>query len=217
MKNLSQLSKTFIITLCLVCSYDICHAQWNKTYSTGYDYYSLVSGEFTWSGNSVNNYVDGFGTIQWYDASNNPSFRYVGNVQRGRNQGYGTLYYANGDIYYRGDWENGGIKDFQSFKSFANVLGSLIEDKVFDGGTNLQTTITELVSTGDDNNEMKIRIEFNGNIVTTNYYAFTLVINKEAPYVHFEDINDAAGWYMLYKSAEIIKLVNDAINNNNQN
>jgi hypothetical protein len=213
MKKSAVIKTAFALTFVLAFSVSFCHAQWEKAYSTGY-YYHTDPGTFTWSGGSRDGYCDGFGTIQWYDNAGNPTGKYVGYVSYGKNEGYGTQYYTSGDIYYQGNWENDEIKDFAAFKNLGYDVGQFVMDKIFDGGINLRTSVVELINTGDANNELKIRVTFNGDIINTNYYAMTVVVNRQAPYVHFENVNDMAGVYILYRAAELAKEINDYINEN---
>ena len=213
MKKLSLIKKTVALTFVMVLAISLSYGQsWVKAYSSGYYYHTDPGSVFTWSGTSRDGYCDGYGVIQWYDSLGNPISKYVGYLSYGKNQGYGTQYYSNGDIYYQGNWENDEIKDFASFTALGNVVGNFLMNKVFEGGINLHTDIIELINSTNGDNELKVRVTFNGDVVKTNFYAFTLVINGEAPYIHFENINDMAGIYMLYRLGVIINETNDYVN-----
>lgn len=241
MKTLTLNQKTFALVIAIMAfSVTICKAQspWARAQSSGCWYHTSAGSIFTWSGGCRDGYCDGNGTIQWYDSNNNPTYKYVGQVSSGKNDGYGTLYYANGYVYYRGEWAddlksgigttyyddgsiqykgafvNDEMKDIDNFNTLAYDAGNYIMNKFFDGGINLRTKVIELINTSNGDNELKVRVTFNGNIVSTNYYAFTLVLNKQAPYVHFENINDMASVYMLYRISEMAKELDDYLNKN---
>lgn len=212
MKNLSTTAKALTVTFLLTLVITISHAQsvsWVKDYYTGNLYHT--NSTFTWSGGSRAGYCDGYGKIQFYDSEGNATGWYVGNVQYGKNVGYGTQYLSNGEIFYRGQWVNDEIKDFDVVDNFGKLAGKLLMDKVFDGGINLNTTVIKFINTGGSDDQLKIRVTFNGDIITTNFYAFTMIIDNNAPFVHFENANDNAQFYLSMKvTAAVINAINNA-------
>lgn len=59
----------------------------------------------SWTGNCVNSYIHGNGTLQWYK-NGEPADTYVGEFKDGKRHGQGTYTFSNGRQYV-GKWKNG--------------------------------------------------------------------------------------------------------------
>lgn len=207
---------------------------WVKATNCGAYYHTGIDAVFTWTGGANNGYCNGYGTIQWYDVDGNKEGKYVGNVRNGINEGYGTQYYTNGNISYAGNWRNdmengqgtkynydgsvaysgkfvnGDLEGIASMNYAASVVGRFVMDKIFDGGINLRTGIVKIA-----NNEVQIRITFNGNIMQSNYYAMTLIIKDTAPFVDFINYNDNTDFYLKLKlTATVMQGIHDIFESN---
>ncbi len=214
-------------------SFTVANAQvaWVKAWNTN-GYYRTDSGSiFTWSGNMQNGYCHGYGTIQWYE-NGNTSFKYIGGVKYGKNEGYGTSYdakgnksfegywqndvregygtsyYSDGDIYRQGYYTNDGYKQEVDADELASAYTNKIINKLFDGGINRRYTILKCVY--DANNkmrEMTIRITFNGDIVKSNFYACTLVVTNYTSFsAELIDLNEQAAKYRRDMQSLLIAL-----------
>jgi len=184
----------------------------------------------------MNGYCNGYGTIRW-----NSGQKYIGNVVNGKNEGFGTSYHSNGQKSYVGYWvndmRNGKGKEYDEdgylifkgvyvndeFKNFdlinaaAQEVSVYILKEVFDGGINLKSGCVGLIA--DENNkdfEMHIKMKFNGNINSNNYYECTAVINTKTGYFDFVDYNSTVDNYLSAKvainGAMIAKKIYDALN-----
>jgi len=104
---------------------------WQAHPSTGCKVWNADPGAdmaFTWTGDCKNGYIDGVGTLQWYEKGvpgdkyvdqylrgkahgrgvftwTFPSARYEGDFLDGQRSGKGVQFFANGDRY-EGDWRN---------------------------------------------------------------------------------------------------------------
>lgn len=187
-------------------------------------YYHTTAGSlFTWNGLVRNGYCDGYGVIQWYD-NGRPTEKYIGYIQAGKNEGYGTTYFADGYKSYEGNWKNdmkngygisynsdGSIRfkgiftnDFIAnqyvLEAIAEKLTGLVVDQVFDGGTSIKYGLTRAVYSGTGTlEEVRIKMRFNGNINTDNYYQGTLLIDLANGKIDFVDYNDNFEFYIKLK------------------
>ena len=59
----------------------------------------------SWTGGCTGGYASGTGTRQWR-SNGKPGSRYTGTMVDGKEEGTGTLTYANGD-HYDGEWRDG--------------------------------------------------------------------------------------------------------------
>lgn len=203
-------------------------------------FYHTVKGDiFTWSGPVQNNYCHGYGTVQWFDSYGARLYRYTGNVQYGKNEGYGTSYYSNGvkayegywkndmregagtsfyddgTIQYKGNFVNGSIEHLSDLNEFAYNLGNYLMQNIFDGGIHLDSRVIKMINAEGEDKEIRIKVSFNGDIVTTNYYEFTIVIRSSAPYVDLVNVNDMASFYAGYKlSKSIVDYYNEHADGN---
>jgi hypothetical protein len=222
MKQSTSRTRILLLSFCLILSLTAANAQptlvrsWNNN-----GYYQTGSGSvFTWSGSTLNGYCHGYGTIQWYD-NGNPSFKYIGGVKNGKNEGYGTYYNANGNRSYAGYWQNDvregygtsynsdgsiyrqGYYTNDAFKyednadAVAKKCTNYIINNEFDGGINRRYTILKCIYDTDNKLvEMEIRITFNGDIINTNSYACTLAIkNYTTLSAEVVDCNERAETY----------------------
>lgn len=161
---------------------------------------------FTWSGNCVNGYADGYGKLQLIKDGYNTTY-YIGYMRSGKLCGNGTYYYANGSKMLEGTFrnnclnglgnsydQNGNLKiegyfendklfNISDINSDFGPLANEIVDNVFDGGTNIKSKLVGLrrydnsTSRVTKNNcIIEIQISFNGNIIQSNYYEITLRI-----------------------------------------
>ena len=73
---------------------------------------------FTWTGRCQNGYLDGAGTLQWFEAGA-PTDRYIGSFWRGKAQGKGILTWAFPAARYEGDFV-GGLRSGTGSQVFAN-------------------------------------------------------------------------------------------------
>ncbi len=218
------MKKIYSLLLGLVlCAINPLYAQnVNWVRSTYGDCLYHTNEKFTWSGDCNSGYCDGFGTITWVDGS-----KYIGNLSMGMNSGFGTQYYANGQKLYEGQWLNdkkngfgklydadgylmfkgnfinGEHEDIKLLNNLADIVCPFILDKVFDGGNNLRYQCVGFYPSNADNFRIYIRMLFDGDIVTTNHYAFTLVLKSEAPFIDFVDYNETTQNYLLYKSVKV--------------
>ena len=204
-----------------------------RAYNTACYYHTNSTSVFTWSGGCEQSYCHGYGTIQWYD-NGTPTAKYTGNIQYGKNEGYGTMYYANGRIRYTGNWKNdmengygtayspygdtlfhGYFRDDQISNYYfldltAKKLTEFIVAKLFDGGINIKYQLVKAVYDNNDAlEEIRVRMTFNGDIITTNYYDGTLVINLKKPYVDFVNYNDN---FQAYATLKLTATIIDEIN-----
>jgi hypothetical protein len=239
MKNSLVSFKALALIIAFVIFNNLCHAQTVMVKAQNKNcYFNTDAGSlFTWSGDCRDGYCDGYGTIQWYDANGNSEGKFIGNLSYGKAQGYATQYYANGYISYQGYWSNdmrngqgtsyynNGAIEFQgnfiddayenysAFNTFGAYIGNAIMQNIFDGGENLRSSLIQVI---DQNGQrtMRIRITFNGNIVETNYYGFTLVISNQAPYVSFENVSPMAVIYLTLEAADEINRMTQSDKNN---
>ena len=65
----------------------------------------LKNETITWSGECVDRYVNGYGTLQWYQNGVSGS-KYTGTMKKGKREGQGTVLFSNGDKE-SGNWSNG--------------------------------------------------------------------------------------------------------------
>lgn len=226
MKKSKRISTFIAILLFLSSSLNPLFAQsvWVKAYNSSGFYHTNPGAVFTWSGSVYNSYCHGNGTIQWYDALGNSAGRYTGGVKYGKNSGFGTQYYADGSKYYAGYWENdmfngygtlyngyGGIMyqgyfrdnqmaNYSDLQTAAREITMETIKSVFDGGQNVRYSVEKAVF-GVDNKltELRIRMTFNGDIISSNEYDCTLVINGLYSTPYFTDCNSNAKNYIGLK------------------
>ncbi len=85
-----------------------------ETYITSTDSHCKVHNPYpqpnetvTWSGQCVNGFANGKGTVQWYQNGKKTDV-FVGNFYNGKMHGKGKVVYANGG-FYEGDYFNGNL------------------------------------------------------------------------------------------------------------
>ncbi len=205
-------SKPIVLTLFLIITALSAIAQlgWVRAYNVNAYYQTDPNAVYTWDGGISNNYCDGYGTIQFYE-NNIPGGKYRGWVKNGKNEGYGTQYYANGQVYYAGNWKddqksgfgtlyyedgsekfkgifvNDQLSHFSDLERAAEQTAVLVVEKIFDGGINIRYGVSKAVfdRTGKLE-EMRIRITFNGDFFRSNFYEGTMVIKRK---VNLESID----------------------------
>ncbi len=84
----------------------------NETYITStnnnckvFNPYPQENESITWSGDCVNGYANGKGTLQWYE-NGKKSDVFIGKLKNGKQISYGKCIWSSGNIY-EGNWLNG--------------------------------------------------------------------------------------------------------------
>jgi hypothetical protein len=208
-------------------------AYWIKSTNNGLYYHTNTS--FTWNGSGKAGYCNGYGTIQWYNADGTKSGWFTGNIINGKNQGYGTQYFSNGQKYYEGYWsndemtgtgkmydingvlqfegvfENGHLKNMALSNTAAYEAGKYIMRNIFDDGINLRSYVIKHTK-----DELWFRTQFNGIFINSNVYEFTIAISKNAPYVRIVYSNDLAKLYLTLKAiGTVANEIDNYFNDNN--
>jgi antitoxin component YwqK of YwqJK toxin-antitoxin module len=231
---MKQIAKTLPVFICffavLLTNAATAQNNWYKSSNSGLYYHT--DGKFTWTGGSKNGYCNGYGTIQWYTSEGTKSGWYTGNIVNGKNEGYGTQYYSNGNKYYEGYWkndmrngygttyyENGGIEYQGTFVNdkLAGIdlleeagyqAGKYIMENIFDSGINLQTSIIKSTEAG-----IWLYVKFNGIFINTNVYEFVVSIGKKSVSFEIPYMNDRAKIYLTLKGVyEIGKELSEYFN-----
>lgn len=151
------------------------------------------SSAFEWFGSCTNGYCDGYGTANYYDPNGNYSGKYVGAVSQGWLSGWGTKYYADGSIVYQGWLKDNVFVNEQPYLQANNIVGNFIIDSLLSGGINRNCYIVKSVFSRDGMpQEIRWRVECDGQVVQTNHYSCTLVLRNQDPVVDIVDANDNA-------------------------
>lgn len=183
---------------------------------------------FTWTGNVVNNYADGYGTLRLINEDNTYGYSYVGYMKNGElngtgiyynekgnkvyegelshNQfnGLGYKYYTDGRIQFEGQFVNDNFHIGNSLQQAVNDLALEWVNKYFHGGTNIYAKVTRQcrrnnsLPYSEQNLLMRIKVGFNGDINTNNYYEFVaeLSYSPNGTDIEIVDINDMARGYL---------------------
>ena len=230
----AKLLQSFILGLTLlITNAAASQTTWLKSSNNGLYYHTDT--RFTWSGGSLNGYCNGYGTIQWYKADGSRSGSYTGYIVRGINEGYGTQYYSNGNIYYQGYWKNdmkngsGSIyaenvilqyqgtfvndklKGIDLLEAAGYQTGKFIMNDIFDSGINLETSIVK-----STDSEIWLFVKFNGIFINSNVYEFVLSIGKQSLSFEIPYMNERAKVYLTVKGIyEIGKEIDNYFNDRN--
>jgi len=86
----------------------------------------------SWSGKCVDGLASGSGTRQWRSGGK-PGSRYTGTMLYGKEDGTGTLTYANGD-HYDGEWHDGKPDGQGSFTTSSEVISGEWKNGCFKHG-----------------------------------------------------------------------------------
>lgn len=181
---------------------------------------------FTWSGDVVNNYADGYGKLQLINDDGSNGTYYVGYMKNGELSGEGVYYYATGERWYQGTFEHNQLNGWgykfyndgsvQYEGNFLNDelyidddlqnslynLADAIVTKVFHGGDNIKAKITRQRRIDSNRpfsrNNMTIRVgvSFNGNIVSSNYYEFCIELKSNEDGYEVISMNNQAKTYL---------------------
>ncbi|HLX65702.1 MAG TPA: hypothetical protein VKR41_01860, partial [Puia sp.] len=146
-----------------------------------------------WNGSCSNGYCDGYGTVHYYDPNGYYTGAYVGNVSQGYLTGFATKYYADGTINYRGRFTANVFTDLAPFYLLTDQIGDFVVDSLLSGGIHRHCDIVKGVfSSDDDLQEIRFRVQCDGQLVAENHYDCTLVISNQPPYINVVDVNDNA-------------------------
>ncbi len=212
MKNYLTVLKIYALLVVSFLPISKSHGQectWVKAQYSSCYYHTSPGATFTWSGDCKNGYCDGYGTIQYYD-NGNLAGKLVGRLVQGKVEGYATQYYEDGSIYLQGNYVNDEYENLYQLSKDANDLGFYVMNEVFDGGTNLNCEIIDVIDAKNGNKEIRIKVKFNGNIVQENKYSITLILTNNFPFVDFT-ANDRAMGYIVgkYGTKAFLELIKD--------
>jgi len=241
MSPLNTKISTTLLFLTISSSLAMGQLTWVKAYNVGCYYHTNATSVFTWDGGCQDSYCNGYGTIQWYNQGQ-PATKYTGDILNGKNEGYGVMYYANGYKEYEGNWKNDMENGFGTvFSKYGDTLfqGYFTDDqiqdyavldfaskkiteyvvaKLFDGGTNVKYQLVKAVHDRSGIlEEIRVRMTFNGDIITTNYYDGTMVIKLKPLYVDFVNYNENFENYALLKiSTTVLKGISDILDSSDK-
>jgi hypothetical protein len=146
-----------------------------------------------WFGSCNNGYGDGYGTVNYYDPNGTYSGKYVGSVTQGRLNGWGTKYYADGSIVYQGWVKDNEFTNVKPYQLLNDAVGNFIIDSLLSGGINRSCYIVKSIFSRDgEPQEIRWRVDCDGQVVNTNHYTCTLVLSNQSPYVNIVNANDNA-------------------------
>ena len=164
--------------------------------------------DFTWSGSNINGYPDGYGTLQLIK-DNKKIDSYTGTMKSGRLEGKGVYYdddgnkllegqfsnnrlngsgiryFTNGEIKFEGYFENDKLYNLEEANNECLKMAQVIVDELFDGGTKIQGRLVSVRRLDkyrpiDKNNKLvEIKINFNGNIIKSNYYELSILLKYD--------------------------------------
>lgn len=176
-------------------------------------------GYIQWYGPCYNGYCDGNGTVKYFDQNGNYFGSYVGNVTQGKLNGYGTRYYGDGSIIYRGHVVNNEFADQAPFELANDLIGNFVVDSLLSGGINRHCDIVKAVFAQDGSlQEIRYRVTCNGQIVTDNFYDCTLVITPfNSPYVDMVNVNSNAQTFIALNFLRYAKRFLDWANQQQRN
>ena len=157
------------------------------------------SSSVEWTGPCNNGWVDGYGTVRYYDPNGNYTGAYVGNVSQGYLTGFATKYYSDGGIFYQGQFRANFLINLAPFYLLTDQVRDFVVDSLLSGGINRHCEITKgLFSTDGDPQEVRFRVTCNGQLVPDNFYDCTLVIYNKPPYIDMVNVNNnAQPWITL--------------------
>lgn len=223
MKKIALIFRTNAIVLAIFLLNFNANAQagYVREYYTGCYFHTTANSIFTWSGDCIGGYCNGYGTIQWYKSSGEKIDKFVGTLVNGKAEGFAIQYYPNGNKYYEGLWRNdmrngygtsynsdGTIqfqgyfegdefKDYTKFNQLGYEIASEVVRDIFKGGINLETKVVKMVYDKDGTfHEIRIKMYFNGNIVTSNIYRCTLILKDTGIPLDFVDYNDSVDSFL---------------------
>lgn len=150
-----------------------------------------------WFGSCNNGYCDGNGTVNYYDPNGTYSGRYVGSVTQGRLNGWGTKYYADGSVVYQGWVRDNVFVNEQPYEQLDNIVGNFVIDSLLSGGINRSCYIVKSIFSRDgEPQEIRWKVDCDGQVVQTNHYTCTLVLMNQDPYVRIVNANDNAQFFI---------------------
>jgi hypothetical protein len=165
--------------------------------------FSPYPGEFTWDGDCLDSYANGYGTINWHSGKKytgeivtghlsgegkdyfNEQLVYEGEFRDGKWQGYGKLYAESGkDVIRKGYFENGKFTKEDELEDLCDKAGRAAVADYFNGGINIKTIpyAIEIAKRDEDDITLIFDLEFNGNYISSNCYSCRVVYRtKRAP------------------------------------
>lgn len=155
-------------------------------------------GAIQWFGACTDGYCDGPGTIFYYDLRGNYTGKFTGNISRGTRYGFGTDYYTDGSIMYRGRFKDYLYLDEQPFLVLNPYIRDFVVDSLLSGGINRSCDIVHSIFSEDGQfQEIWFQVSCDGQYDETNHYTCTLAFMNKSPYVDIVQASDNARVFIL--------------------